>query len=267
MKRVKKDIGRTDAHCEPAKGTCQQNKTYTQKEGDFFESGQMPQQGHRTDLDDIRVEALKTEGDDELQLLQTGRIRNLQGLIFFQRVRDLAMEAQAKTTTAPTVHWSWGPSGTGKTHLAMEEASLGGTRRYHSKTGMSKWYPDSNAPTYVIWDDFRANYRDLEFSFVLTLLGIGRTYVEAKGRSRPWTAKEIWITSIKSPHDCVPDGEDPHQLLRRIKTIRHLTEPRAEGWAGTHTAIPLAATTSALTAARLTPMPPPPAPPTKSRRL
>lgn len=42
------------AHIEAAKGSPAQNKEYCTKEGDFFELGDMPTQGKRTDLNEIK---------------------------------------------------------------------------------------------------------------------------------------------------------------------------------------------------------------------
>lgn len=228
---LKGHIGRPSTHWAIARGTAAQNLIYTQKDGKGVEVGKRPEQGKRHDLDEVREAALQVDGPDALSLLQTGRIRNLQALTYFERVRALALTTAAKELTPPEVHWITGPSGTGKTHLAIAEASSGG-KPYHMKTGMTKWFPDPSSPTRVVWDDFRPIYRDVEFSFILSLLGIGRVFVERKGLHVPWTCTHIWITSIKHPSECVPEGEEVEQLLRRLKTIRTLTTKRAEGWMG-----------------------------------
>lgn len=51
VKSLKKIFPR--AHLEVTKGTFEQNYKYCTKEGEFWEFGEKPQQGHRTDLDSL----------------------------------------------------------------------------------------------------------------------------------------------------------------------------------------------------------------------
>lgn len=52
FKSMKKRLKR--AHLEPALGSSIQNRTYCSKEGDFYEFGEIPKQGHRNDLEELK---------------------------------------------------------------------------------------------------------------------------------------------------------------------------------------------------------------------
>lgn len=228
MRGIKGYYGVETLHLEPARGTPRQNITYCHKEGNFKELGHAPKgQGARTDMVDLLKAA--EEESDPLDLLQTGVIRNPQHLAAYSRIQELVRAKKAKCWEPPEVHWIWGPPGTGKTWTAMKEAEQHGP--FHMKTGMTKWFPDPTPLDQLVWDDFRPDYKDFTFEALLTMLGIGRCFVEAKGSHRSVNLRRIWITSAKAPDKCVPDGEDARQLLRRIKTVRLLTTPHANSWA------------------------------------
>jgi len=230
MKQVKDLIGREDVHLEPQMGTCDQAITYCHKENNFveFNADKRPKQGKRRDLEALVTEALNVEGASDISLLQTADIRNLQQLHFFNAVRARAMVSSIKMWEAPKVHWYHGPTGTGKTHLAMAEASANGARPFLHKMGMGKWWPGAqDGTTYIVWDEFRPDYDEISYSQVLALLGIGRCYVEVKGASIPWCAKEVWITSPHHPAECGGKNlqDSVAQLLRRVTDVKLMEVP------------------------------------------
>lgn len=234
MHAVKLFFQDTTVHCEPQRGTFEQAIAYCHKEKDFVElnAGRKPKQGTRTDVSAIATDALDPTGPHVLDLVQTGRIRNLQQMVFFERVRRASLARSIKEWEPPTVRWYWGPTGTGKTFAAMLEASDQRKRPYIHKQGMDKWWPAAEEGVdRVVWDEFRPTYGEGNMTYpqVLSLLGIGRCFVEAKGSHVPWCAKEVWITSPLKPDDCGPPGmgatDSVAQLLRRITTIKEFRTP------------------------------------------
>lgn len=222
----KYDLG--EVHLEARKGTIDQAIDYCHKEGDKVEFGKRPPgQGARSDVAAVAEVAMDVDGMDALEAIRKGVIKRDGDLTFFYRVRDLA---QTKDPfTGPVVHWFFGPTGTGKTWQAMLEASAQQDRPFLMKEGMSKWWPGAERGTeYVVWDEFRPNYREgMSYEHVLSLLGIGRPYVEVKGSQVLWRAKEVWITTPYSPVDCGPAGmgsrDSVAQLVRRVADCRRFT--------------------------------------------
>lgn len=134
------------AHWEVAKGTSLQAADYCKKDGDYFEKGDTPSQGKRTDLLEI-AEALKT-GKSLLEVSDMAPdtyIRNYRGIANFAalHVKDYEHEDVRGI-------WLFGPPGTGKSHHARQFASaLGGL---YNKA-QNKWWDGYNGEPAVLLDD------------------------------------------------------------------------------------------------------------------
>jgi len=109
----------------------------------------------------------------------------------------------------------WGPTGTGKSRRAWEEA---GNTAY-SKDPRTKWWCGYRGQENVIIDEFRGT---IDIAHMLRWLDRYPVCVEIKGASRPLEAKTIWITSNTDPRTWYPeiDQETIDALLRRL-TITH----------------------------------------------
>lgn len=106
------------AHWECAKGTSAQASDYCKKDGDYFEKGQAPCPGKRTDLD-AAIATLKTDG-----LAAVAENHPVEFTRYSRGFRDLALFLEK-----PYTHhqcrgiWIWGPPGTGKSHCARAFSS------------------------------------------------------------------------------------------------------------------------------------------------
>lgn len=135
-------------------------------------------------------------------------------------------ESPRSRSIKPFVSWYHGPTGTGKTLRAFNEADEKGLVPY-VKSGASKWFDGYDGDSFVIFDDFRDSH--LEFGFLLRLLDRYPMRVELKGSSRQWKATRIIITSPSPPEECyktmqATDRFDKiSQLLRRIDEVVHVT--------------------------------------------
>jgi RNA helicase len=131
-----------------------------------------------------------------------------------------------KRTWKTKVLWYYGPTGTGKSYAANEEA--GGEAYY--KMGCNKWWDGYEGQEHVVIDDFR---RDCcTFSELLRLCDQYPHRVEFKGGSCQFVAKCLWITANKPPKEMFVDHagkerEDLGQLLRRLYEIKHFDVLRA----------------------------------------
>lgn len=136
-------------------------------------------------------------------------------------------ESPRKRTDPLTVRWYWGPTGSGKTRRAFDEAEAAGIEPF-VKSGNFKWFDGYEGHQFVIFDDFRDAH--CEFGWLLRLLDIYPLTVEIKGGTRQWKPKTVVITSPMPPEECyrtmqATDKYDKiSQLLRRITIVEHITE-------------------------------------------
>lgn len=193
------------AHLEPARGSPKQNQDYCKKQGDWFETGQIPSQGKRTDIDEVR----------ELVQAKRPMIEILDVATSYQSAKFAELYRKYQPIT-PRTHvlacWIYGPSGSGKTHLAYE--AVGSTPCY-SKPG-SKWWDGYDYQDCVLWDDFRCS--DYPAQDLYRLLQPRPCRVENKGGSIEISSTLFLITSIKAPWEVYP-GEDSIQLIRRLDLL------------------------------------------------
>lgn len=115
---------------------------------------------------------------------------------------------------ARTVRCFWGPSGTGKSYSAWEEA---GDSAY-SKDPRSKFWYGYRGQKEVIFDEFRGG---IDISHMLRWLDGYAVSVETKGSSVPLCAERIWITSNLHPNDWYSDidYQTRDALLRRLNIV------------------------------------------------
>lgn len=219
LRTVKNLVGNV-AHCEVARGTSHQNKLYCTKAGGFdqFEKGDIPRQGSRSDIEDVAKDVMAGKPLNEVIADNPEfyvKYRNgLTGL------HAHYVSTQGPRTWKTRVHWYHGPTGTGKSHRAFEEA---GVDAYY-KMGGNKWWDGYSGQAHVVIDDFR---RDLcPFHELLRLLDKYPHRVEYKGGSIQFLATNIWITCNKPPdqvfiNDEGAPREDLGQLIRRIEVIQY----------------------------------------------
>lgn len=202
------------AHIEPAKGTPEQNQVYCSKEQVLLEMGELPKQGKRTDIEEVRD--ILNEGGKMRDIIpiakstQSVRMAEIH-LSYFEKKRDWK----------PTVRWFWGSTGTGKSYTAhqmMEDPYVAMTS--------SKWWQGYDAHEEVIIDDMRKDF--CKFHELLRLLDRYAFQIECKGGARQFVAKHIIITSCFSPYTLYETREDVQQLIRRIDEIREFNDVHIE---------------------------------------
>ena len=222
---AKRTPGLERAHLEPMRGSLQQARAYCCKEDSrdatagfgFDEFGECPAgvgegRGSRTDVA-AAVELLRNGGTyrQVAEACPAIALRCPAGLLriqsAFQRPRDF------KTR----VLWYWGPTGSGKTRAAYEEAGA----EVYFKMSDNKWWDGYEGQENVIIDDYRRDFST--FASLLRLFDRYPLRIEAKGGSCQFVSKCIWVTSPKDPR-ATWDGrteEELGQLLRRIDEVKH----------------------------------------------
>lgn len=147
--------------------------------------------------------------------------------VFLYRWKGLLALSSALTPPRdrrPSVVVLWGPTGTGKSHLARELAAKRGGPTYIWGPDMGKWFDGYSGESNVIFEEFRGQ---LSFGQLLRLLDKWDCRVETKGGSVPFLATNIWITSPKH-WECwysaleFGDSDKIDQLGRRITECHNL---------------------------------------------
>lgn len=231
LNALKKKFG-DSIHFEKRKGTRKQAMDYCKKDGDFEEWGTFvdTKQGQRTDLE--KVHEMVRSGCRQLEIEDA-----IAGNYQAQRYMESLLKSQKKTRNCkPTVWWFWGPTGTGKTRVAIEEAG----NDYWISMGSLRWWDRYDGQKTIIIDDFRPSY--CSFENLLRYLDRYDIQVETKGGTRWLMAETIIITAPKSPQDLYDNHtyEDIEQLIRRIDHIIHFgneVEYEVEGNTGASTSI------------------------------
>lgn len=221
-------------HFEVMRGTEAQAVEYTKKEGhpdrlDWDDRAQ----GSRSDLQAMAaiVQANPRTGVRTVATqMSTTFVKYHGGITALSR----ALQPVPPMKGTRHVSWFFGPTGTGKSHTALDEAidAAGG-----DDTNVFRWtvanfkFPGNYAgEEYVIIDELRSCWEHFTFGRLLSLLDRFRCEIEVKGGQLYWAPKRVWITTPLHPQDFVTDEErrgNPEcirQLLRRIHVIREFRD-------------------------------------------
>lgn len=196
------------ANFRNANGTPEQASMYCKKsDKDYFEKGDCPRQGKRSDLDDVRQVIANGGGMRQVVDITTS----------YQSVKmaeQILKYKEKPRNWECDVFWFYGKTDTGKSRAAFE---LAGEDAYPClSTG--KWFDGYDAHEDVVIDDMRRDF--CKFHELLRLLDRYPYRVETKGGTRQFKPKRIYITSPYPPQELFETREDLGQLLRRIKQIK-----------------------------------------------
>lgn len=216
------------AHVEPAHACALDNRTYIfgpyEKNGkskpenpDAWEFGDLPRQGSRGDIDEVKEAVMQGTG-------MRGVLSVAKGYQSAKFGELLLKHQEPARSWKPTVKWFWGPTGTGKSKTAFEELEQLTPGGVYVAMSSFKWWEGYDAHESVLIDDMRGDFA--KFHELLRLLDRYPLRVETKGGSRQFLARTVIITSCKSPRDLYlgKTDEDIGQLTRRIDEIRHFSD-------------------------------------------
>lgn len=206
-------------HFEVMRGTIAQSVDYCSKSESadptlpFTERGCRPAgKGDRSDLRAIAA-AIKS-GQSERDIFEAdpqGYLKYSTGI-----KRAIYLCSTNKRTWETQVLWFYGPTGTGKSRTAHEEAPDA-----HVQSGNDYWWDGYTGQPDVIIEDYRADF--CKFSELLRLLDRYPHQVQIKGGKVHMLARRIFITTPKPPRDTWTNQTDEAigQLLRRISEVRY----------------------------------------------
>lgn len=207
---VKKFLGDT-THIEKCKNVAA-SRNYCMKEesrieGPFEHGEWRGGRGRRSDLEEIQ-EAINN-GEPETAIAE-GHFGDW--VRYRQAFREYRNLVTARRTWPMEIKVLWGPTGTGKTQQAWEEA---GADAFLVQPGL---YPFTgyNGQANIIWDEFSGSSCDIKYllqltdRYPMTVRGLYSTY--------NFVGKKIWITSNIAPDQWYPNAHPEHNnaLQRRL---------------------------------------------------
>lgn len=200
-------------HIEPRKGTAQQAKEYCEKEGDFFQYGDISgSQGTRSDLVGL-YESLKSGAT--LRDISDGHFK--QFLRYERAIRSYRLIHGDRRNWETEVFVLWGKTGTGKTrHVHDNEVD----EDVYVHPG-GPWFDGYDGHTVVLFDDFSGSC--FPIAYLLKLLDRYPFSVPVKGAFVSFTPRRIYITSNIDPDQwyCGAHTEHVNALRRRFTKVTH----------------------------------------------
>lgn len=183
------------------------SKPDTRIDGTFFEWGTKPVSGKRGGYDwsAIRDKAKK------------GEIESIPGyayVSFYNTLRSIQRDHITAVGYTKEVYVFWGAPGTGKSHLAWEQAG----QDAYPKDPCTKFWDGYRGQSHVVIDEFRGT---VSISHILRWFDKYPCIVEVKGSSVALKATKIWITSNLNPRDWYKDmdSDTVDALIRRLNII------------------------------------------------
>lgn len=204
----------TPRHVEIMKGNIEQNADYCSKEKELWEWGTIPEQGKRHDLDfikDVIMDGGKVDDicvDNPKMFHMYGRtLEKLESLRYNKNIRTEMTECK----------WYWGPSGSGKSHIAFEGYN---PETHYLWSDDKGWWDSYTQQEVVILNDFRG---EIKYNELLQMIDKWPFTVPRRNKQPiNFTSKMVIITSSLPPKKIYRhrlEEDSLSQLLRRIDVI------------------------------------------------
>lgn len=155
-------------------------------------------------------------------LAKEGRLDEIEPDIFVRYYHSLARISKDYMSVPPrgiqNVRVYWGVSGSGKSHMAHEEAG----DSYYSKAPLTKWWDGYKGEQNIIIDEFRGK---IDVTHLLKWFDKYPCTGEVKGGAVPLQTCNWWITSNLSPEQWYEDldNETVLALRRRLTMVIHFS--------------------------------------------
>lgn len=178
-------------------------KDDTRVEGTQFELGELlKKRNSKRDWDSIRDIAKGNRLDE----LDAGTF-----VCHYRTLKAIATDYIVAPAIERTVKVFWGPTGTGKSRRAWEEAGL----EAYPKDPRTKFWCGYHGQQHVVMDEFRGT---IDIANMLRWLDRYPVIVEIKGGAVALKATAVWITSNLEPKFWYPDVDAPTRaaLMRRL---------------------------------------------------
>jgi len=199
-------------HAEPTKSVLAEaycHKDATRVQGTEFTIGKKP----------IKRCSAK-DWTDILRSAQASRFEDIPPDVFvryYSNLKRIAVESAQPIGIERTCTVLWGPTGTGKSRLAWEQAGVDA----YPKDPCTKFWDGYRGQAFVVVDEFRGS---IGISHLLRWLDRYPVLVEIKGSSTVFKAEKIWFTSNLHPRAWYKDVDEVtiDALMRRMEVIEML---------------------------------------------
>jgi len=202
------------AHIKPRypKSTPAKAANYCKKDDlDYFERGELPEQGKRNDVELVREQLRDGNG-------MRGVVKVATNLASIKIAECILKYEEPKRNWKPKVTWYWGLTGTGKSEKA--HIDFEGRDCYRKSSTSEKWFDGYDAHECVIFDDFLFPENKKEYNYWLDVFDRYSCVVQTKGGIRQFLAKEIIVTSSTDPRESLKHFQQSGaEFLRRIDSI------------------------------------------------
>jgi len=196
-------------HCELTRGPAANDyiwKEDTKVAGTEFELGEQPKKKNsKRDWESIWTAAANSDIES---IPPDVRVR------YYSAIKRIASDHLAPVAMERVVNGYYGPTGSGKSRRAWEEAGIDA----FPKDPRTKFWDGYRGQTHVVIDEFRGG---IDISHMLRWLDRYPVVVEVKGSSTVLKCEKIWITSNLHPQDwyCGLDSGTVLALLRRMNVV------------------------------------------------
>lgn len=221
MSYVKKIFNDKTIHLEPKMGTREEARDYCKKNNKFTEYGKWTKgQGHRSDLDNIIDEMKKGKKLTEIMIEHPKtycQYRN--GLKDISaEIINTGIPAFRKVETILLC----GPTGCGKTRLAMESAT------YKIQGSQLSWWQDYNGDKVICIDEYN---NDMPITDILALLDGYKLRLNIKGSHTYAAWDKVYITTNLKIDEIHTNAKEAHRnaLFRRITKIINFWDDVVQG--------------------------------------
>lgn len=154
---VKKILG-DETHIEMSRGTVKEASDYCKKDGDFYEKGTLPEEQQTRG-----GQATKRKWEEALKAAKEGRFDDLPPDLYIRYRNSFKQiyqeEVNRNTKEIPDINlkdhflWIYGPTGTGKSHLARELAKRIDPDHQPYLKGLNKWWTGYKMQKVVIIEE------------------------------------------------------------------------------------------------------------------
>lgn len=195
---------------------------YIKKDGDWIMFGECPTI-NKTDEKRDKIAFMREHNIEECMesgLFSLSEIKN--AMFIKERLEKTVWEWPRFKKRQ--VFWYWGPTGTGKTRRAVEEAETMGRNWTMISGDLRNFMNGYNGEDAVIIDDIRKG--TMRFEQLLRILDGYRLMINVKGGYKEWKAERIWITCPQPPEglfrneETLEPWDNIEQLTRRIDRVR-----------------------------------------------
>lgn len=222
LKKIGDLFGEVHCHVEVMRGSIKENESYVSKDhnGELDKYGDEPSQGFRGDLVETKNEILKGNVTVEEVLVEDPHFYHLYGRTL-KDLETIQLRSRFRTEMTQGI-WYYGVSGSGKSHSVFEGFN---PNTHYIKNLEDEWWDGYKGHEIVIMNEF--NF--MKKSELMDLVDKWPKTVKQRCREPvPFLAKEVRITSIKSPYEIYGIKDDDYEFNRRFKIVE-LEQKYSEG--------------------------------------